>query len=269
MAMTLNTNVTSLFAQRSLARAGQDVAGALQRLSSGLRINSAKDDAAGLAISQRMTSQLRGLSQAGRNINDGISLTQTAESGMSQLGDNFQRIRELAVQAANDTNSSSDRDAIQRETNELMKENRRIVEDTKFNGIALLDGSFNGAIQASDRAGDHIMVTIAAMFTANETDIDMSDHAGATVALQYIDSKLDFINVQRASMGAMQNRLGHAYENATMTATNLSAARSQILDTDFAADAAMLTRSQILQQAASAMLAQANSMPNQILQLLR
>ncbi|TWI61568.1 flagellin [Pseudoduganella lurida] len=268
MAITL-TNVNSLFAQRALARAGADTTTVLQRLSSGLRINSAKDDAAGLAISDRMTSRLRGLTQAGRNLNDGISLTQTAESAIGQLGDNFQRIRELAVQAANDTNNASDRDAIQQETNELVKENRRIVAVTRFNGIALLDGSFHGSIQASERAGDVIPIHIAAMFTAQEEDIDMGSHAGATAALKYIDGKLDFFNLQRASLGAMQNRLGRAYDNASNAFTNLSDARSRILDTDYAAEAATLTRSQILQQAASAMLAQANSMPNQILTLLR
>jgi flagellin len=268
MAITL-TNVNSLFAQRALARAGTDMATVLQRLSSGLRINAAKDDAAGLAISDRMTARLRGLTQSGRNINDGISLTQTAESAIGQIGDNFQRIRVLAVQAANDTNSASDRDAIQQETNELLKESRRIVETTRFNGIALLDGSFHGTIQASERAGDSIAIHIAAMFTAQDDDLDMGSHAGATAALKYIDAKLDFFNVQRAGLGAMQNRLGFAYDNASNAFANLADARSRILDTDYAMEAANLTRSQILQQAASAMLAQANSMPNQILTLLR
>ncbi|QGZ39957.1 flagellin [Pseudoduganella flava] len=269
MAMTLNTNVSSLFAQRALTRSGMDVTTSLQRLSSGLRINSAKDDAAGLAISERMTSRLRGLAQAGRNINDGISLTQTAESALGQIGDNFQRIRELAVQAANDTNNASDRRAIQLEADELVKENQRLVVDTRFNGMALLDGSFSGAIQASERAGDLLMFQIAAVFTHEDEDIDMSDHAGATLALQYIDSKIDFIDIERARLGAMQNRLTYAYNNVSMTSENLAASRSRILDTDFAAEAANLTRAQILQQAGSAMLAQANSMPNQILQLLR
>lgn len=269
MAMHLNTNVNSLFAQRALARAGMDVATSLQRLSSGLRINSAKDDAAGLAIAGRMTSRLRGLDQAGRNINDGISLAQTAEGALAQIGDNFQRIRELAVQAANDTNNHSDRAAIQLETDELVKENRRIVTDTRFNGIALLDGSFAGAIQVGDRAGDLLMFAIAAVFTHEDEAIDMGSHAGATAALTYIDSKIDFIGIERARLGAMQNRLTYAYNNTRVMAENLTASRSRIVDTDFAAEAATMTRAQILQQAASAMLSQANAMPNQILQLLR
>jgi flagellin len=269
MALILNTNVNSLFAQRSLARAGADVSTAMQRLSSGRRINSAKDDPAGLAIAERMTAQLRGLSQAGRNINDGISLAQTAEGAIGQLGENYQRIRELAVQAANDTNNAGDRRAIQLEVNQLILENRRIVADTRFNGIALLDGSFAGSIQTSDRAGDTIDFSIDAMVTREDADIDMTSHAGATAALEFIDRKLEFLNTQRASLGAMQNRLGYAHDNAAMTAENLEAARSRILDTDYAAETAALARGLILQQVASAMLAQANSMPNLILQLLR
>ena len=269
MAMTLNTNVNSLFAQRSLARANMDVETSLRRLSSGLRISSARDDAAGLAISDRMTSRMRGLTQAGRNINDGISLAQTAESGVSQLSDIYQRVRELAVQAANDTNNASDRAAIQTETNQLVLEGRRIAETTRFNGIALLDGSFNGAIQASERAGDTLTIMISAMFTRDDEDIDMSSNDGATAALKFIDTKLDFFNLERARLGAVQNRLTYAYNNSAMAYENLASARSQTLDTDFAAEAASLTRAQILQQAASAMLAQANSMPRQILTLLR
>jgi flagellin len=269
MAMVLNTNLNSLFAQRSLARAGADVATAMQRLSSGRRINAAKDDPAGLAIAERMTAQIRGLGQAGRNINDGISLAQTAEGAIGQLGDNYQRIRELAVQAANDTNNTEDRLAIQLETSQLILENRRIVADTRFNGMALLDGSFAGSIQASDRAGDTIGFTIAAMVTHEDADIDMRSHAGATAALQAVDRKLEFLNTQRASLGAMQNRLTYAYGNAAMAAENLEAARSRILDTDYAAETATLARGLILQQVATAMLAQANSMPNLILQLLR
>ncbi|WP_338767703.1 flagellin [Massilia sp. METH4] len=269
MAMILNTNIDSLFVQRALARSTAEATTALQRLSSGRRINSAKDDPAGLAIAERMTAQLRGLSQAGRNLNDGISLAQTAEGAIGQLGDNYQRIRELAVQAANDTNNANDRLAIQLETNALILENRRIVADTRFNGIALLDGTFSGSIQASDHAGDTIDVAIAAMEVREDRDIDMRSHAGATAALEYIDKKLEFLNQQRAKLGAMQNRLGYAHDNAMMASENLAAARSRIMDTDYAAEASKLTRAQILQQAGFAMLAQANSMPKMILQLLR
>ncbi len=275
MPLTINNNLNSLFAQRALGRAGADVSASLQRLSSGLRINSAKDDAAGLAISQRMGAQLRGLSQAGRNINDGISLTQTAESAIGQIGDNFQRIRELAVQAASDTNNSSDRAAIQQEADELVKENYRIATDTNFNGLKLLDGSFNGALQIGHRAGDVLMLNLPSMFRQNsgggfaEDPISLANHADATLALTYLDGQLANINLQRAKLGATQNRLTFAYENVQSMSINLSESRSRIVDTDFAAEAANLTRSQILQQAGSAMLAQANSMPNQILQLLR
>lgn len=275
MPLTINNNVNSLFAQRALGRAGADVSASLQRLSSGLRINSAKDDAAGLAISQRMGAQLRGLTQAGRNINDGISLTQTAESAIGQLGDNFQRIRELAVQAANDTNSSSDRAVIQREADELVRENYRIATDTNFNGLKLLDGSFNGALQIGHRAGDVLMLNLPSIFKQNssggfaEDPISLASNADATAALTYLDGQLANINLQRAKLGATQNRLTFAYENVQSMSGNLAESRSRIVDTDFAAEATNLTRSQILQQAASAMLAQANSMPNQILQLLR
>lgn len=269
MAMILNTNVDSLFVQRALGRSTAEAATALQRLSSGLRINSARDDPAGLAIAQRMSAQLRGLSQAGRNLNDGISVAQTAEGAIGELGNNYQRIRELAVQAASDTNNASDRQAIQIEASQLILENRRIVADTRFNGIALLDGSFSGAIQASDRAGDTIDFSIGATVTREDGDIDMSSHAGATAALQYLDRKLETINQQRASLGAMQNRFTYAYGNTMMASENLAAARSRIMDTDYAAEASKLTRAQILQQAGYAMLAQANSMPKMILQLLR
>ncbi len=275
MPLSINNNVNSLFAQRALGRAGADVSASLQRLSSGLRINSAKDDAAGLAISQRMGAQLRGLTQAGRNINDGISLTQTAESAIGQIGDNFQRIRELAVQAASDTNSSSDRAVIQREADELVMENYRIATDTNFNGLKLLDGSFNGALQIGHRAGDVLMLNLPSMFKQNssggfaEDPISLASHADATLALTYLDGQLANINLQRAKLGATQNRLTFAYENVQSMSGNLAESRSRIVDTDFAAEATNLTRSQILQQAASAMLAQANSLPNQILQLLR
>ncbi|AXA92874.1 flagellin [Massilia sp. YMA4] len=275
MALTLNTNPSSLFAQRALTRSGADMSSVLQRLSSGLRINSARDDAAGLVISQGMTAQMRGLTQAGRNINDGISLTQTAESAVGTIGENFQRIRELAVQAANDTNSAGDRAAMQREADELIKENFRIATDTNFNGLKLLDGSFNGAVQLGHRAGDVVMLTISSLFQQTdggafaEPPLSLANHADATAALTYLDKQLANINVQRAHLGAMQNRLTHAFENVQTMSGNLAESRSRILDTDFAADAANLTRTQILQQAGSAMLAQANTLPNQILQLLR
>lgn len=173
------------------------------------------------------------------------------------------------MQAANDTNNADDRLAIQLEANALIKENRRIVEDTRFNGTALLDGSFSGAIQASDRAGDTIDFAIGVLVVREDADIDMSSHAGATAALTYLDSRLDALNVQRANLGAMQSRLGYAIGNAATASENLAAARSRILDTDYAAETAALARSLILQQVGYAMLAQANTMPNQILQLLR
>jgi len=412
MAQVINTNIASLNAQRNLTSSQNAVNTALQRLSTGLRINSAKDDAAGLAISERMTTQINGLNQAMRNANDGISLAQTAEGALSQIANNLQRIRELAVQSRNATNSDSDRLALQKEVAQLTAEIDRVAKDTSFNGISLLDGSFeNKSFQVGANAGQRITIdkiinanssalgtsytvkgtqakladtdaadpskleaTFAAIIGANisitigegtdaqtyeldnleavtvtaasdsDDDIDSANAAalrkglenlaaeisrktegrvsvslndsgdgleffstekfsitsddpdtsaltglattdaiekigfadldiktaeGADQVIIAMDAALKAINESRADLGAIQNRFSSVVSSLQTTAENLSASRSRILDADFAAETAALTRAQILQQAGTAMLAQANSLPNNVLTLLR
>jgi len=237
------TNTPALFALRAIERHGMDVADSLRRLSSGLRMSSARDDAAGLAISERMGSQLRGMQQANRNINDGISLLQTGEGALGTITDIFQRVRELAVQAASDTNNAQDRMAIQLEASALLLEAKRMVEDTNYNGISLLDGSFSSHLQIGANAGDLLQLGIPSIFHVdadgyNPTSIDLTSHADATKALTFLDEQILHIDMVRARMGAMQNRLGYASSNNATMAENLAASRSAILDTDFAAETA-------------------------------
>lgn len=375
----INTNVMSLNAQRNLGTNSASLATSIQRLSSGLRINSAKDDAAGLAISERFTTQIRGLNVAIRNANDGISLAQTAEGAMAEIANNLQRIRELAVQSRNATNSSSDRGALNAEAQQLKAEIDRVASQTSFNGVKLLDGSFSnqvfqiganqgetitvssivnansgslgtfsrasvtgvaasaftainagdltingvsvGAVAAdssateraagirdainsvADRTGvyavndtattitlfsttQNITVAFAGAsattattgLTAGTTNLasstgfaalDISTQAGADTAMQAMDAALSAINSARADMGAVQNRFSSVIANLQTTSENLTASRSRIRDTDFAKETAELTRTQILQQAGTAMLAQANQVPQGILSLLR
>ncbi|MFS4549232.1 flagellin [Comamonas resistens] len=407
MAATINTNIISINAQRNLALSGSSLATSMQRLSSGLRVNSAKDDAAGLAIAERMNTQVRGLQVASRNANDGISLAQTAEGALGKVGDMLQRMRELSVQAGNSTNSKSDREALQAEVKQLSAEIDRVAKQTNFNGQKLLEGSFAGAVfQVGANAGDNItlgaladtrasqlasvtyatsgtgatnldtatMTTVDAKvsglkitvtppgtavdlpdlpaakgpqerlgqvveainnksadtgvtayltkidgtesykveimsskldangdpaqvsftgFGATTTgidstvadiaggntspirnqpgieDIDVSTQAGAWVALKKIDSAVDQVNSARATLGAMQSRFENAVNNIDIQSENLSAARGRIVDADFAKETANLSRTQILQQAGTAMVAQANQIPQQVLQLLQ
>lgn len=381
MAAVINTNVVSLNAQRNLNSSQGALATSLQRLSSGLRINSAKDDAAGLAISERMSSQIRGLNQAVRNANDGISMSQTAEGALGEVGNNLQRIRELAVQSRNASNSASDRTALNNEVQQLKDEIDRVASTTAFNGINLLDGSFTnqafqvganvgetisisslvnaqttalgttttystsvngtattfgaiaadeitingtsiGAVAAGTDAttqGDNIAAAINAITgttgvtaanaagvvtltstasagidvvlsggatTANTGLVDATTVATATVvagfsslaidttagadtAIASMDAALSALNAGRADLGAYQNRFSSAVSNLQTTAENLSASRSRIVDADFAAETATLSRNQVLQQAGTAMLAQANAMPQSVLALLR
>ena len=394
MAQVINTNVMSLNAQRNLNASGSGLATSIQRLSSGLRINSAKDDAAGLAISERFSTQIRGLDVAVRNANDGISLAQTAEGAMVEIGNNLQRIRELAVQSANATNSKTDREALQAEVNQLLSEIDRVAKQTNFNSTKLLDGTFSGQLfQVGADAGQVIAITdianaqISALgnstfktatlapptaaspaattsgfadqtftgvvvngitldsFTvkgqtavfadtaaatlafqkafgtalasavnakgaeanviaesADATgivtltqfkgtgaitltgvgtltagtdavqqvdDISISTFAGSQKAIVLADAALQSISTARAQMGAIQNRFTSTVANLSTTSENLSASRSRIRDTDYAKETAELTRTQILQQAGTAMLAQANSAPQNILSLLR
>ena len=375
----INTNVMSLNSQRNLSKSSETLSTSLQRLSSGLRINSAKDDAAGLAISQRFTTQIRGMDQAARNANDAISLTQTAEGALVEVTNNLQRVRELAVQSRNATNSSTDRAALNAEAAQLLSEINRVAEQTSFNGVKLLDGSFSnqsfqvgadvgqtidvtsivdattanlgtygrasvtsvaatgfantiaaggvtvngvdiGAIgaatSASDRAeqmmsainkvsgdsgvyaikdtastitlvsttddivlaGTHVAYTadtgLTAATTARATTtgistVDISSVAGADTAIQAMDAALSEITSARADLGALQNRFSSVVSSLQTTSENLSASRSRIMDADFAKETANLTRAQILQQAGTAMLSQANSAPQAVLSLLR
>jgi len=390
MAQVINTNVMSLNAQRNLSTSGSSLATTIQRLSSGLRINSAKDDAAGLAISERFSTQIRGLDVAVRNANDGISLAQTAEGAMVEIGNNLQRIRELSVQSANATNSDSDREALNAEVKQLTSEIDRVSRQTNFNGTKLLDGSFSGAlfqigadsgqtiginsivnsstselgnglyaakqtstaaaltgtatakgtvsdmeingvaiaavdVAVGDKAADVSKKVVNAIndkmdqtgvyasldkdgkleltslksgkdfeFTTATTDatgltvamagigatadadardtvsgVDISSVAGAQKALSIVDDALKAVNSSRADMGAIQNRFTSTIANLNTTSENLSASRSRIRDTDYAKETAELTRTQILQQAGTAMLAQANQSPSSVMSLLQ
>jgi flagellin len=379
MAMTINTNVVSINAQRNLSLSGSQLGTAMQRLSSGLRVNSAKDDAAGLAIAERMNAQSRGLTVAARNANDGISLAQTAEGALGKVGDMLQRMRELAVQSANATNSDTDREALQAEVSQLVSEIDRVAKTSEFNGTKLLNGSFAGAVfQVGSGAGDNITVgslanaTAAAMssvnYSTNTISIGGADLAGGTLtfadgatvdlkeassnterlgqivqavngktadtgttaflnaagtgidlmtkdgsaaftltfaaagagaatvtlgtaqdvtnqvgiaslnvntqkdawlALEKIDSAIDQVNSSRADLGALQTRFEKSIENIDIMNENISAARGRIVDADFAAETASLSRTQILQQAGTAMVAQANQLPQGVLSLLQ
>lgn len=377
MALSINTNVSSLNAQRNLSSSSMDLATSLQRLSSGLRINSAKDDAAGLAISERMTTQVNGLNVAMRNANDGISLAQTAEGALGSVTDSLQRIRELAVQSANATNSASDRAALNTEAQQLKDEIDRVATQTDFNGVQLLDGTFtNQDFQIGANSGETITVAsivnaqssnlgtttsaavtgIAAttltgitagdvtintvsigavaadasateraagmrdainsvadqtgVYATNDTattitltsnanivvglsgtgstattgltaattnattstgfsTLDISNVAGANTAIGTMDAALTAVNTARADLGALQSRFESVVSNLAINSENISAARGRIQDTDFAMETASLTRNQILQQAGTAMLAQANQIPQNVLSLLR
>lgn len=272
MPQVISTNIASLNAQRNLNSSQNALNTSLERLSSGLRINSAKDDAAGLAISERMTAQIRGLNQAARNANDGISLAQTAEGALKEIGNNLQRMRELAVQSVNATNSSTDRAALDKEITALKAEITRVADTTAFNGAKLLDGSFSSqnfqvGANASETIGfTNIADSDAAALGASGNVSTVSD---ASALITAVDTALQTVNGTRADLGAIQNRFSSVVTNLQTTSENLSASRSRIQDADFAAETAALTRGQILQQAGVAMLAQANALPNNVLSLLR
>ena len=272
MSTIVNTNVASLTAQRSLAKSSGELATALQRLSSGLRINSAKDDAAGLAISERLTTQVRGYNQAIRNAGDGISLAQTAEGGMEAITNSMQRMRELAVQAANYSNTTADRTAINSEFAQLKTD--RVSAQTKFNTRGLLDGTFTAAnFQVGANQGETISVdaitNMGATALGLTAAIDVTTAANATTAIGAIDTALTTVTSARANLGASINRFEQTVSNLRVTVENLSAARSRIQDADFAAETAALTRVQILQQSGMAVLSQANAIPQGVLSLLR
>jgi flagellin len=274
MALVINTNIGSLNAQRNLASSQNALNKSMQRLSSGLRINSAKDDAAGLAISDRMTSQIRGLNQAARNANDGISLAQTAEGALQETTNMLQRMRELAIQSSNSTNTTADRQSLDAEFQNLRDEINRIATSTSFNGKVLLSGAYvsNPAIfQIGADAGQTISVTIKAA-TASALGITSSDvttYSAAQSAISLIDTAISTIDQVRGDLGAVQNRFESTIANLNNVAENLTAARSRILDADIAQETSQMTKNNILQQAGVAILSQANQTPQLALQLLQ
>ncbi len=267
MPMTINTNVSSLNAQRNATTNGASLATSLQRLSSGLRVNSAKDDAAGLAIADRMNAQIKGINVAIRNANDGISLAQTAEGALATVTDVLQRMRELAVQAQNGSNGTGDRANLDTEFQQLSAEVTRIAQQTKFNGTAIV-GSGAGAqtFQVGANNGDTMTITTSTVSTVTG---DILTSGAASTAVSAIDSALDAITTSRATYGAAMSRFQFAISNLQITGENQSAACGRIMDADFAAETANLSRAQILQQAGTAMVAQANQVPQQVLNLLK
>jgi flagellin len=278
MALTINTNIASMNAQRNLSSSQGALDTSLRRLSSGLRVTSAKDDAAGLFSIQQMTADIRGLNQAVRNAQDGISLAQTGEGAMDQIQAAQQRIREIAVQSANAT--VQDRTGLQAEADQLTQEISRIVATTQFNGTQLLDGTSGtltfqigqdgAASNQIDVTGVSLtsMSTYSADLTATST-VDVSSASAASATIATVDTDINTVSSNRATFGAVQNRFESVVVNLTTYSENLSAARGRIQDADFAAETANLTRSQILQQAGVAILAQANQLPQAALQLLR
>ena len=281
MPQTINTNIVSLNAQRNLNMSQQSLATSMQRLSSGLRINSAKDDAAGLAIAERMNAQVRGMNVAVRNANDGISLAQTGEGALAKVGDSLQRMRELAVQARNATNSDSDKDSLNKEFSQLQSEVTRVLGGTSFNGKHILGSdatALSFQIGANTSSDDMITVTTTDMtadsvitaVTGTSTVIDNTTTAGTLkTVIDNIDAALNKVNDTRATFGATQSRFDAVIANLQQGAEAQSAARSRIMDADFAAETSNLSRAQILQQAGNAMVAQANQLPQQVLALLR
>ena len=276
MALVINSNLMSLNAQRNVSMNNNSLATSLQRLSTGLRVNSAKDDAAGLYSIERMTADIRGLNQASRNAADGISMAQTAEAALGQISDNLQRIRELAVQASNGT--VEDRTGLQTEADLLSEEIKRIADSASFNGVQLLDGTEAAAIeiQVGQDGTDQISIASADLDISGINAygatgaFDISTDANAAQAeLANLDSDIDAVSSLRATFGATQNRFEAVINSISSAAEATTASRSRIQDADFAAETANLTRVQIMQQAGVAMLAQANSAPQNVLSLLR
>lgn len=278
MSLFVNTNVSSINAQRQLFDVNDRLNTSFERLSSGFRINSASDDAAGLQISDRLTSQVQGLNQAVRNANDAISLSQTAEGALSEVTTSLQRIRTLAVQSQNGINSSADRLALQKEVAALRTEISRIATDTQFGNVNILNGTFSAKFLVGANAGQTISVNLSSTnlgsingFSATGLGIDtdsVATAAGASALLGSVDAAISGIGAVRADLGALQNRFQSTIRNLSNISENLSSARSQIRDTDFAAETAELTRNQIIQQASVSVLSQANQRPQTALSLL-
>jgi len=287
MPQTINTNLVSLNAQRNLSSSQASLSQSMQRLSSGLRVNSAKDDAAGLSIAERMNAQTRGMNVAIRNANDAISLAQTAEGALGKVGDIFQRMRELAVQSANGTNTDADRTSLNEEFVQLAQEATRTLGGTKFNGVTILASTNDSTFQiGANNASDLDRITVSAFDWTSKTDItavigtsviagtstptvQVTDQGTAQGAIASIDAAIDKVNSQRATFGASQNRFENVVANLMVATENQTAARSRIMDADYASETANLSRASILQQAGNAMIAQANQLPQQVLALLR
>ncbi|MCV2401497.1 flagellin [Marinomonas sp. C2222] len=292
MALYVNTNTSSINAQRQLMHSSKDLDTSFQRLSSGKRINNAADDAAGLLISNRLTSQINGLNQSVRNANDGISLAQTAEAALDESTSMLQRMRTLAIQSANGSNSDKDRVALQQEVKQLSTEINRIAENTTFGGENLLDGTYEGIFQVGADSNQTISFSMVTGGTNNS--IDYSANSGFTISglsveassqvgidtvsvstvdnsqsmIAVLDSMIAAVGSKRAELGAIQNRFGSSITNLSNISENVSAARARVRDADFAEETAKLTSSQILQQSSSSVLAQANQRPQTALSLL-
>ena len=302
MPQIINTNLQSLNAQRNLSMSQTSLSVSMQRLSSGLRVNSAKDDAAGLAIAERMNTQVRGMTVAIRNANDGISMSQTAEGALGKIGDMLQRMRELAVQSANGTNNQTDREALNNEFTQLQSEIGRLAANTSFNGQSVLTGTtgFTFQVGANATTNDQITITgvditgtttsagtnaaaLAEVINTTNTDIlnvgaagtgaTFDVYTGATIgaldAMAKIDLALSQVNTARSTFGAAQNRFDAVISSLNVSVESQTAARSRIMDADYASETANLSRAQILQQAGNAMVSQANQLPQQVLSLLR
>lgn len=261
----INTNITALIGQNNLNKSQSSLQTSMERLSSGLRINSAKDDAAGQAIANRMTAQVKGLAQAQRNANDGISLAQTAEGALNEVNNNLQRIRELTVQALNGTNSDSDLASIQAEVDERLAEIDKISSDTDFNGKKILSAGETFTFQVGSEDGQTRDIEID-----DPTGWNISSHdiTGGTGTLAEIDEAIAAVDTQRGKLGAAMNRFESVIQNLATTEQNISAARSRIEDADYAKEVSNMTRANILQQAGTSVLAQANQSPQSVLSLL-
>ena len=287
MPQTINTNLVSLNAQRHLSTSQSQLATSMQRLSSGLRVNSAKDDAAGLAIAERMNTQVRGMNVAIRNANDGISMAQVGEGALGKVSDIFQRMRELAVQSANGTNTPADRASLNQEFVQLAQEATRTLGGTQFNGQNILATTDTSVFQIGANTDANIdQITVGAFDWTGEAGLtallgntvitgtdspamEITDIASALAVLSALDTAIDVITSQRANFGALQNRFENVVSNLMTAAENQTAARSRIMDADYAAETASMSRAQILQQAGNAMVAQANQLPQQVLALLQ
>ena len=272
--MRINTNISAMNTYSKLTNANSAKSKSLEKLSSGLRINRAGDDAAGLAISEKMRGQISGLNQSVRNAQDGISLIQTAEGALSETHSILQRMRELSVQSANDTNTSGDRGEIQKEVALLIEEVGRIAGNTQFNSQNLLDGTFSGkSIHIGANAGQKLTLNIGKMDASASglgiSVVSLATQSGANSGIGIIDAAISKVSAERSKLGATQNRLDHTINNLTTTSENLTAAESRIRDVDMAQEMMQFTKNNILSQAATSMLAQANQMPQSVLQLLQ